>query len=154
MWSRSLGVECAPFIAPRGLGVVAFSTRKLKNFPVCGLTRQFGAPLESRLPTIARRSDWAVSFSGVTLDSPVIGQLPHQLVVGGWRPLVDRAVGVHVWCTGQCVVYCMLNFIIKIPEDSVFVRTSHRTYSPNSLVGLRLKLLQLLFTLLERFCGT
>jgi hypothetical protein len=123
----------ATFVASRTNGVVAFSTRKLKNFPVYELTGQSGAPLESRLPTVARRSDWAVSFSGVTPVSPIIGQLPHQLVVGGWRPLVDRAVGVHVWCTGQCIVYCPLNFIIKIPEDSVFVRTCRRFETGGSL---------------------
>jgi hypothetical protein len=46
--SLSIG---APFIAPRGLGVVAFSTRKLENFSVYWLTEQSGAPLDFR-PTM------------------------------------------------------------------------------------------------------
>jgi hypothetical protein len=60
----------APFIAPRGLGDVAFSTRKMENFPVCGLTRQSDAQPDIRLPIAAQRSDSGF-LSDVALDSLV-----------------------------------------------------------------------------------
>jgi hypothetical protein len=74
----------ASFIASRGLGVVAFSTRKLENFLVHGLTRQSGVPLDFQPATVARRSDWSVSFSGMTSYSSVRHeQRPRQQAVGG-----------------------------------------------------------------------
>jgi hypothetical protein len=62
---------------------------------------------------------------------------------------VERAVGAYVRYTGQCTVQCSVDFIIKIPEDSVFGRTPHWT-----VLWVPPKLLQLLLTLLERFPGT
>jgi hypothetical protein len=61
----------APFIAPKGLEAVAFSTRKPKNFPIFRLTGQPGVSLDFWLPTVARPSDWLVSFFNVAPDSPV-----------------------------------------------------------------------------------
>jgi hypothetical protein len=42
-------VHRGSFIALRGIGVVASSTRKLENFPVRGHTGQSGAPPDSVL---------------------------------------------------------------------------------------------------------
>jgi hypothetical protein len=70
-WGARRGRQEAPFIAPRGLEVVAFSTRKLENFPIYEITEQFGVPLEIRPATVGRRFDWSTSFSGMALDSLV-----------------------------------------------------------------------------------
>jgi hypothetical protein len=64
----------APFIAPRSLGVVVFSTRMLENFPVCGLTGQSDAPLKI----------WPA-----TVDDDFIGRLPFP----AWHRTVQCATG-------------------------------------------------------------
>jgi hypothetical protein len=156
------GCLWAPFIAPRSLGVVAFSIRELKNFPIYGLTGQSVCHLNSGKQ---RSSIDLIGQFPFPMWHRIVrcatGQLPHQLGVGGWCPLVDRTVGEDVRCTGQCIVHCLVNFINKINESSVFGRTHHRAYLPDRPVhsgqssgSQTAKLLQLLFTLLERFPST
>jgi hypothetical protein len=86
-----------------------------------------------------------------------IGQLPHHLAVGGRRPPAERAIGADVWCTGQCTIKYLMNFIIKISETSEFGHTGHRTVDDSQCgpnLALLAKLLQLLLALLKRFPST
>ena len=64
-------------------------------------------------------------------------QLPRQLAIGGRRPPTERAIGALVRCTGQCIVHCPVNFIIKILESRELGRTQHQTIrcTTDSLVG-------------------
>jgi hypothetical protein len=94
VWGTRRGCIGAPFIAPRGIGVVAFSTRKLENFSVYWLTGQSGAPLDFIPTTVARRFDCSVSFSGVVPDSLVRHRTAATSTsVGGWRPPMEIAIG-------------------------------------------------------------
>jgi hypothetical protein len=74
----SRGCLGAPFIAPRVLGAIAFSTRKLESFPVCGLTGRSSVPQEGPVRHWISGQQRSLghligrfSFSGVASDNPM-----------------------------------------------------------------------------------
>jgi hypothetical protein len=133
----------ALFIAPRGLGAVAFSTRKLENFPICGLTTQSNVPPDSPvrhwifsqqrpLDDLIGRFTFPMWHQTVPCTTE---QLTCQLAIGGSHQSAERAVGDDVRCTVQCTVHCLVNFMNKISESSVFGHTLHRTWTTGQSGG-------------------
>jgi hypothetical protein len=138
----------APFIAPRGLRVVAFSTRKLKNVPIRGLTGQSGARLEIRLTMVDSRSNWPTSFFGVAPDS-LVHHWTAATPASRWR--LALACGESHW--KPCPVHRTMHFSLcsefnnqnsqeqrlwsyASPDSSVHTRHSGGSHTSTSLALL------------------